>query len=104
MELTGLLIIARKFLKPDEFVLLPHESGIPQIGLRNCETIRRASHLIEAKRLVPTNAWILTTSRCEKCGQSYQTCGCIKFVDSGVTQTITDGEPLGFFWTDRSAW
>ncbi len=104
IQLSGMLLVTRKFLKPDEFTLIPNESGVPQVGLRNCEAVRRASSLIETKRLFPTTAWILTASRCEKCGNAYQTCNCIKFIDLGVTQTIIDAELLGYFWTDRSAW
>jgi len=48
-------------------------------------------------------AWQIISAACSHCGGAYETCSCIKFVDSNVSDTVTDARLLGFFWTDRSA-
>lgn len=103
-KITGLLTIDRKLLGPDEHALLRHpETGAPVVGLKNHPNVDRALTLVRTRGLTITPAWQLISTTCDHCGQAYDSCGCIKFVDDDVSDTVKDGQLLGFFWTDRSA-
>jgi hypothetical protein len=104
IKLTGLLTVDRKFLNPGEFAFQKTDRYPPVISLVKCPSIERAMPLIKEKGLVVTTAFILKASECQGCHESYQECDCIKIVDPGVTQIVTDAEMCGVFWTDRSAW
>lgn len=41
-------------------------------------------------------------SICDKCGNEYRSCDCIKFLDDGVTETITKADMFRYIWTNRN--
>jgi hypothetical protein len=103
-KVTGLLTIDRKILEKDEYDLARNPTtGAPVVGLKDHPHVTRALPLIREKRLTVAPAWQIISAACSHCGGAYETCSCIKFVDSNVSDTVTDARLLGFFWTDRSA-
>lgn len=104
LKRTGLLTTDRKFLEPGEFTITDFERYPFPISLVDCPSIRKAAPLIEKTSLAVTYAMILKSSECRKCKSEYRNCECIKFIDADVTCIVKDAEPMGVFWTDRSAW
>ncbi len=103
-KVTGLLTIDRKILEKDEYDVAQNlTTGAPVVGLKDHPNVTRALPLIRDKRLTVAPAWQLISTACSHCGGAYEKCSCIKFVDSNVSDTVTDARLLGFFWTDRSA-
>ena len=103
-KVTGLLTIDRKILAPDEHdVVRNPRTGAPIVGLKNHPNVTRALPLIRSRGLTITPAWQLISTTCDHCGDAYESCSCIKFVDGNVSDTAKDGRLLAFFWTDRSA-
>ncbi len=103
IKTSGLLTVDRKFLLPGEFIIQHSKQQLPVISLVRCPTIEKALPLVKEKGLVVAMAFIIKESECQKCHKSYNTCSCIKMIDAGVGQYITDAVPFGVFWTDRSA-
>lgn len=102
-KVTGLLTIDRKILDRDEYDLANPLTGAPVVELKNHPNVTRALPLIRDKRLTVAPAWQIITTACNHCGGAYETCSCIKFIDTDVADSVTDARLLGFFWTDRSA-
>jgi hypothetical protein len=103
-KVTGLLTIDRKILRIDEYELAQNPTtGAPIVGLKNHPSLTRVLPFIRSKDLTVAPAWRLIATNCNRCGQTYRDCACIKFVDDDVSDTVVDANLLGFFWTDRSA-
>ena len=103
-KVSGALSLERKILATDEFTIIQDPNdGSPILGLKNHPNIIRALPLIHSKRITVAPMWHLISSVCDRCRAAYESCDCIKLVDDGVSQTVTEAKPLGFFWTDRSA-
>ncbi|MPM88402.1 hypothetical protein SDC9_135505 [bioreactor metagenome] len=59
--------------------------------------------LVESGEISSSPAWIIKSSKCSRCGESYVNCTCSKYFQSGIMQTVEKGDYLGNFWTNRKA-
>lgn len=100
----GMLVVERKFLKPDEYEITDFTKYPPTISIVNCDSNRAAIAEIKNNGLVAALSFRLKSVKCSKCEVDYWGCGCVKFIDEDVFLTVTDAEFLGPFWTDRPAW
>jgi hypothetical protein len=100
---SGLLSLERKMLSPDEFTVIRDADGSPLLGLEDRPNIIRAIPLIRSAQITVAPIWHVIASVCDRCGAAYESCGCIKLVDDEFSQNVIEAEPIGFFWTDRSA-
>jgi hypothetical protein len=101
---TGLLTFDRKILTRDEYELQRNtQTGEPVVALKGHPNVLRAMPLIRSLDLEVVSGWRLLLTTCNRCHMSYESCGCIKFIDDDVYDTVEDAHLLGFFWTDRSA-
>lgn len=96
---TGLITIKRKFIHRDD-VFIENDKLCIKISPRTAPAIP----FLRTGQLTGSNACVIKKSKCTACGQSYGDCHCIKLIDKDVVQIIEEGELIGYFWTDRSAW
>ena len=61
-----------------------------------------ANWLVEDGTVSATIVGILEATKCNNCGNDYQKCNCIKFIDDEVSDTPST-KTLGLFWTNRMA-
>lgn len=63
---------------------------------------REVVELLENNKITITRAYEIESEICTKCTKDYFTCNCIKFLED-VHVEVKDCEPIGFIWTNRSA-
>lgn len=99
LTLSSTFRLERTWIPPSHIGLLPGRNFKLVLPADEPE-LREA---VEKRQLVPSVAWIIYESRCDKCGASYIECPCSKVIDSGVVQRVEKGDIAYCFWTDRPA-
>jgi hypothetical protein len=99
---SGMLVFKRRFLKPEEYTVRIEGDG--ERAIADLVIPKENPELYEAVSSgvlrVALTFW-LRESVCSGCGKSYRRCGCIRFLDDGVVQVISDTFPLGVVWNSR---
>lgn len=97
---NGVLHYNRKYV-PDEYIE-KHDSDSTDGYAELILPKNIADWLAENGTVTATIVCLLENDICNSCGNDYQKCSCIKFIDEKVTDTPSL-KGLGLFWTDRMA-
>jgi hypothetical protein len=97
---SGEMHIDKKILQPGECEFYQEDNKI--MYRVNLAEDTEGFEAISKGKLTVAPIWILEDLKCLKCNKNYMDCECIRFVDSGVTLTPANAEPIGCFWTQFS--
>lgn len=98
---SGILLIKRKQI---ESKFSPQYEIINDkviFGLRIPDEENNLKDAIDKNEIFPARSFMKLASLCTHCNQNYQDCGCLKIVDNGVAEEITEIRTMPLFWTDR---
>jgi hypothetical protein len=103
LETSGLLHFQRKALAPDQYSVRLGGVDVVMDGGLPAEDKTLIHSLMANGTLGVGACMLIERSRCSRCREAYECCGCIKGVDHDVRQVIENYSIIGAFWTDRAA-
>jgi len=104
LQTTGLIVIKRKLLDPDDYQMrFDYKGNKLYCDLLVKKTEVELIELLRQGALQTACASLVKGSTCRSCKQSYFTCNCSKYLDEDVCQEMTDFKLLAPFWTNRKA-
>lgn len=77
------------------------ENGALKVNLK---LQKEEAALLSENRITVTPHFRIKQVTCKKCGGNYLQCDCIKFIDEGVTDEVSELDMFGLIWTNRSAY
>lgn len=90
----------RLIVHPDRIRKMWNEDGImhAQFNMTKEEGDELLRHKISSAAFLKINE-----DRCNKCGNDYMQCACVKFIDEDVSDEVVKADLLGMIWTNRNA-
>ena len=60
--------------------------------------------IVEENQIIPATVLLVKKQDCSKCNDNYMNCSCVKYLDNDISTIITDAQPLGYIWTNKSVY
>lgn len=95
----GRLRFGRRFA--DERYVKKYRINETSLGVEIKAPIDDMEHLVNDKIMLAP-VYNIKKTICDKCGNDYVNCQCIKFLDEGVMEQIVEADYIGMIWTNRS--
>lgn len=100
--LLGDMVCFKRLLVPPSIINnISMENGVMNVILKlNRDEI---SNYLEHKIIVAPY-FRIKHAVCKKCGNDYLQCNCVKYIDEGVVNEVTEMDMFGLTWTNRNAY